>query len=326
MRALQCTEKGLSVVDLPIPIPTQNEALVRISHAALNHRDEYIRQGKYAGIRLPAVLGSDACGEVVSCELQPSMKGQRVVINPTLHWGDNPLAQDKHFSVLGMPHQGTLAEYICVPVQNVFEAPPHLTNAQAAALPLAAVTAWRALVVRGGVGVNDTVLVTGIGGGVAVFVMQLALAIGANVFVSSRSDSKISQAKMLGASFGVNINDADWKKRIAERGGVSLIVDSVGGDTVNDLCSVVDPGGRIVFYGSSKGASPDVHMQRIFWKQLSLLGSTMGTENDFADMLEFVNEREIVPIIDTVFPFDETPQAFQRMVNSQQMGKIVITI
>jgi zinc-binding alcohol dehydrogenase/oxidoreductase len=326
MRAIQCTEQGLTFADLPIPIPTQNEALVRISHAALNHRDEYIRQGRYAGIKLPAVLGSDACGEVVSCELQPSMKGQRVVINPTLHWGDNPLAQDKHFSVLGMPHQGTLAEYICVPVQNVFEAPPHLTNAQAAALPLAAVTAWRALVVRGGVGVNDTVLVTGIGGGVAVFVMQLALAIGANVFVSSRSDSKINQAKMLGASFGVNINDADWKKHIAERGGVSLIVDSVGGDTVNDLCSVVNPGGRIVFYGSSKGAAPDVHMQRIFWKQLSLLGSTMGTENDFSDMLEFVTEREIVPIIDTVFPFDETPKAFQRMVNSQQMGKIVIAI
>ncbi|NQW29219.1 MAG: zinc-binding dehydrogenase [Ignavibacteria bacterium] len=326
MRALQCTERGLEFADLPIPIPTQQEALVRVSHAALNHRDEYIRSGKYAGIKLPCVLGSDACGEVVSCELQPDLQGQRVVLNPTLHWGDNPLAQDKHFSVLGMPHQGTLAEYICVPVQNVFEAPAHLTNVQAAALPLAAVTAWRALVVRGGIGVNDTVLITGIGGGVAAGAMQIALSLGSTVIVSSRSDAKLAQAKMLGASYGVNINNEDWKKKIAERGGVSLIIDSIGGDTVNDLCSVINPGGRIVFYGSSKGAAPDVHMQRIFWKQISLLGSTMGTENDFAEMLDFVHEREIVPIVDTVFPFEESLSAFERMVSSQQMGKIVIAL
>ena len=324
MQALVLDADGMSVRQVAEPECGAGDVRIQLRAAALNHRDVYITEGKYARIVLPAILGSDGCGEALQAPENVHLAGKRVVIDPSLEWGEDPRAQGPRFTVLGMPTQGTLAEEICIDAQYVHEAPSHLTDEQAAALPLAGVTAWRALMVQGALQPGETVLITGIGGGVALMAMQLALAAGARVIVSSTSDAKLARATELGAHASVNVRSDGWAKQASEHGPVDLIVDSVGGEYINDYTNIVRPGGRIAVYGASRGTVPTLNIHRIFWKQITLVGSTMGTGQDFANMLNFVTDHKIVPVVDSVYSLAEAPSAFERMRAGEQFGKIVI--
>ncbi|MBM4178113.1 MAG: zinc-binding dehydrogenase [Ignavibacteria bacterium] len=324
MKALVLDANGLSVHDVPPPECPAGHVRVRLHAAALNHRDVYITEGKYAKIVYPSILGSDGCGVVTESPVAPSLLGKRVIIDPSMTWDGDDRAQGAGFTVLGMPTQGTLAAEICVPMDHIHEAPSHLSDTQAAALPLAGVTAWRATMHQGALEAGQTVLITGIGGGVALAALQFAVAAGARVLVSSTSDVKIARAIELGAAKGFNITHDGWSKAAGAEGPVDLVVDSVGGEYINDYTNIVRPGGRIVVYGASRGVVPSLNIHRVFWKQIHLIGSTMGTSKNFADMLTFVTKHNIVPVVDSEFTLDEAPSAFERMKQAQQFGKIVV--
>jgi NADPH:quinone reductase-like Zn-dependent oxidoreductase len=335
MKAIVLRELGppdnLRLEQVPDPIPGPGEAVVRLKAAALNHRDVWIRLGQYAGIKLPIVLGSDGAGEVVAVGsgIDPVLVGRAIVIDPSLDWGPNERAQGRSFRILGLPDDGTYAELVKVPAANLHEKPPHLSFEQAAALPLAGVTAYRAVANRAQVQAGETVVVTGAGGGVSSFAVQFAHALGARVLVTSRSAEKIERARALGAEGGIISTSADWVKamgKLAGGEGPDVVIDSVGGDTFVRALALVRPGGRIVTYGSTTGAAHGLEVRRIFWKQLSILGSTMGTARDFAEMLALVQRARITPAIDQVFPLAEAPQAHRRMEEAGQFGKIVVRI
>jgi len=333
MRAVLLYELGgaenLRMADVQDPRPGENEVVVRLKAAALNHRDVFIRQGLYAGIKLPVILGSDGAGEV--CEagagVDPSLIGKQVVIFPCFDWGSDPRAQSGKFRIAGMPDDGTYAQLIRVPVANVAPKPKALTFEQAAALPLAGLTAYRAVVTRANVQAGEKVLVTGIGGGVATFALQIAASRGAQVFVTSGSDEKLARARELGATGGVNYHSADWGKEIVALtgGGPDVVVDSVGGETFNKAIEILRPGGRLVTYGATTGAASKMEIRRIFWKQLSLFGSTMGTSEEFGAMLKLY-ETGLSPVVDKVFDLAEAAEAHRRMEEGGQFGKVVLRI
>ncbi len=324
MRALVLTNSGLQVQEIPRPPLTADGIRILLQAAALNHRDQYIVEGKYSKIVLPAVLGSDGVGIVAEAPSRPHMIGQRVVIDPSLQWGSDPRAQGSNYAILGMPTQGTLAEEIVVPATNVHKAPSHLTNDEAAALPLAGVTAYRAIMRQAALQSGETVLITGIGGGVATLAMMFALASYSRVIVTSTKQHKLDAALALGAHHGVLTTDENWPKRVKEIGPVDCAVDSLGGDMVNGILDVLRPGGRLATYGASRGAAPMLNMHRIFWKQLTIVGSTMGTTEDFANMLAFVDAKQIRPIVDSVYSLDHAHDGFVRLHNTEQFGKIVV--
>lgn len=317
----------LEVRDLDTFPIQENQVRIKIQAAALNHRDEWCRQGLYPNLKEGVVLGSDGAGLI--SELGSKVKnftvGQEVIINPGLNWGDNQKAQSKEFQIIGMPSHGTLAEELLIDSDRVYPKPDHLTWEEAAALPLAGLTAFRALCYQGQVVSGEKVLVTGFGGGVAQFATQFALALGAEVFVSSSSPIKIEKAKSLGVTWGFNYRDADWTELANSKvGGFHLIIDGAAGDPLNDLIRVAAPGGRIVFYGATRGNPGKLEARKIFWNQLKIMGSTMGSDRDFEEMLALVKEQKIKPVIDRVFSFDQAVEAFDRMKKGEQMGKIVL--
>jgi zinc-binding alcohol dehydrogenase/oxidoreductase len=334
MQAIVLRELGsaeqLHLESVADPHPGPNEVVVRLHSAALNHRDLWIRKGLYAGIKLPIILGSDGAGEVIAVGIgaDPSLVGKPVLINPGLDWGENDRVQGSHFRILGLPDDGTYAECVKVPATHVHRKPAEWTWHEAAALPLAGLTAYRAVVTRAQVQPGEHVLVTGIGGGVAVAALQISGARGARVVVTSGSDAKLERAKLLGAIGGVNYKNADWTKSLVEMtsGGPDVVIDSVGGETLAKAVEITKPGGRIVTYGATTGPIPQLEIRRVFWKQLSILGSTMGTPREFAAMLELYASSGIRPIVDRSFPLAEAAAAHLRMEEAGQFGKIVLAI
>lgn len=334
MQALQldAVHQPATVRDVPTPTPAPGEILVKLHAAALNHRDVWIQKGQYAGIRLPCTLGADGAGEVAahgaSVPADAPAVGTRVLLYPGLRWGHNPRAQAKDFVVLGMPDPGTFAEYITLPARSIFPLPAHLSFEQGAALPLAGLTAYRAAFVRAQVQPGERVLVTGVGGGVAITAAQLCAAHGAEVWVTSGSEEKLARATALGAKGGISYKADNWAKTLMQQAGgpFDVIIDSAAGDAFNALLDIAAPGGRIVFYGGTLGAIPQLPPAKVFWKQLSILGSTMGSEQDFAEMLAFVTEHHLVPVVDEVFPLAEGEAALRRLETGAQFGKVVLKI
>jgi zinc-binding alcohol dehydrogenase/oxidoreductase len=321
MRAVRLLETGgpekLRIETIAVPQPDERETLVRIKAAAFNRRDVFITQGLYPNITLPKTLGSDGAGT--------ARNGDDVVVNPMLDWGDDPHAWSEHASILGMPHEGTFADYVAVPKENVYPKPPHLSYEEAAALPLAGLTAYRALFTRGGLRAGETLLIPGVGGGVQTFVLLFAKAAGARIIATSGNDEKLARAKALGADVCINYSQTpDWHKAI-KRGEVDIVVDSSGGDTLNKSLGVIRTGGRIVIYGGTRLEST-VRVFPIFWNHLDILGTSMGSPADFEALLAFVNEKAIVPVVDRVFPMEEALAAATRMASAQQFGKIVLRI
>jgi NADPH:quinone reductase-like Zn-dependent oxidoreductase len=321
MKAIRLHEIGgpahLRFEEVDAPVARDGEVLVRLRAAAFNRRDVFITNGLYPGIQLPRTLGSDGAGSIEAT-------GEDVVINPMLSWGDDPHHWGPDASILGMPHDGTFAQYVCVPRENVFPKPATLTMEEAAAIPLAGLTAYRATFTRGELQAGETVLIPGIGGGVQTFVLIFAKAAGARAIVTSSSDEKLQHAHALGADMVLNYaDDPDWHKRI-KRGEVDLVVDSSGGDTFARALGVVRPGGRVVIYGGTRGEST-VRLFPIFWNHLDIRGTSMGSPRDFAAMLALF-DRGLKPAVDRVYAMHDAAEAAQRMADAQQFGKIVMTI
>ena len=305
------------------------EVVVKLKAAALNRRDYWITQGMYPGIELPVVLGSDGAGVVSQCgaDVDDSWLGKEVILNPGFDWGDDENAQAGVFSILGMPRDGTFATEVSVSAIQLHARPAHLDWQSAAAVPLAGVTAYRALFSQGRLQAGETVLITGVGGGVATFALQFAVAAGAKVWVTSSSPEKIQRAVDAGALGGFNYRDEGWAKACAaEAGSTNLIVDSAGGAGYADLLELAAPGARIVNYGSTAGPPEKLEMFKLFWKQLHLIGSTMGSPADFAAMLDFTAKHGIKPIIDATFPLSDGAEAIESMKTSPQFGKLVLTM
>jgi NADPH:quinone reductase-like Zn-dependent oxidoreductase len=253
--------------------------------------------------------------------------GAEVIINPGMEWGTNPIVQGHSFKILGFPDNGTFSDYVVVSKKYVFEKPDHLNFVQAAALPLAGLTAYRALFSRARLRSNEKVLITGIGGGAALWLLQFAVAYKAKVYVTSGSNEKIEKAIKLGAINGFNYRDSEWPdKAQKESGGFDIIIDSAGGSQFNKYVELALPGGRIVNFGRTAGNITDITTRLLYWKQLSILGSTMGTRDEFLSMLEFVDGHKLEPVIDKVFPLENVKEAFDHMEQSNQFGKIVLQI
>jgi len=319
----------LTVKFIKKPTLKANEVLVRIKAAALNRRDFWIQKGQYAGLRFPIILGSDGAGivEEVGSESESAWIGKEVIMNPSLSWGDNEAAQSADFKILGLPQDGTFAEYVKIPVQNLYHVPTHLTLIEAAAIPLGGLTAWRALFSKAQLKKGEKVLIVGVGGGVATFVLQWAIHAGAEVYVTSGKKHKIAKAIDMGAKAGVLYTDKDWAEKIKQEDGFDVIVDSSLGKGFVHHIDLARPGGRIVFFGgTASGDLPELNARKIFWKQLSILGSTMGSPNDFSEMIAFVNKHQIKPIVDSIFPLEHAEEAIRKMDHSDQFGKIILKV
>jgi zinc-binding alcohol dehydrogenase/oxidoreductase len=309
--------------------PVKDQVLVRLHNAALNHRDLWLIKEQTQDFPNGIILGSDGAGVVedVGEDANPLLVGAEVIINPSLNWGSNPIVQGDSFRILGFPDNGTFSDYIVIPKQYVFEKPEHLSFREAAAVPLSGLTAYRALFSKARLRAGEKVLITGVGGGAALWALQFALSYKAKVYVTSGSDEKLSKAVQLGALGGFNYNEVNWSERAQkESAGFDIIVDSAGGKDFNKLLDLALPGGRIVNFGRTAGNISDLNTRTLYWKQISLFGSTMGTRDEFLSMLDFVESREIKPVIDTVLPLEKIQEGFQRMEESNQFGKIVLQI
>ena len=321
----------LQVGEFPKPRPVKDQVLIRLKAAALNHRDLWIME-EQASVNRPEgiVLGSDGVGSItdVGEDADPLLVGTEVIINPSLEWGNNPMVQGDTFKILGFPDNGTLAEFVAVSKKYVFEVPEGLTPEECAALPLSGLTAYRALFSKARLRAKEKVLITGIGGGAALWALTFAAAYGARVFVTSGSDEKIRKAMQLGAAGGFNYKHPSWAEDAAKaaKDGFDIVIDSAGGDQFSRLIELALPGGRIVNFGRTAGTITNIATRLLYWKQLSIFGSTMGTRDEFLSMIDFVESRKLKPVIDSVFPLDQVPQAFERMKSGDHFGKIVIRL
>ncbi|MBX2840615.1 MAG: zinc-binding dehydrogenase [Flammeovirgaceae bacterium] len=312
-----------------IPEITDSEVLVKLKAAALNHRDVWVQKGLYPGMKLPCILGSDGAGTVekVGRFVSNEWFEKEVIINPGLNWGENALVAGKEFNILGMPKDGCFAEYVKIDQKYLYEKPLHLNFAEAAAIPLAGVTAYRALFTQSNLKKGEKVLITGIGGGVAIQTLLFARVLGCEVYVTSGSDEKIRKAVSLGATGGINYKLENWHKALfKEAGNFDVIIDSAGGENFGKLIDLAAPAGRITFYGGTSGNIGNIIPSKVFFKQLTIKGTTMGSSEDFQLMVDFVNQNKIKPVIDQVFPIKETEAALTKMENGDQFGKIVVKI
>lgn len=304
--------------EVPHLHPQTGEVLVKLKAAALNHRDVWIAQKKYAAIQYPAILGSDGAG---------LLDQKEVIINPNIGWGQNIRFPEKGYQILGMPSQGTFSEYISIAPDRIVDKPGHLSWHEAAALPLAGLTAYRCVVTKANIHAGDRVLITGIGGGVALFALQFSLSLKALVWVTSGDEGKIDRAKALGAQDGAVYKTSNWDHTLkVQAGEFDVIIDGAAGEGFGRLLKLCAPGARVVSYGGTLGVVNNYSPQLVFWKQLSILGTTMGSDEEFQDMVRLVETYKIKPVVDSVYAKEEAHLAFQRMALGKQFGKIVINI
>jgi zinc-binding alcohol dehydrogenase/oxidoreductase len=330
MKALVLTGPGqIELMEVDKPSLSLGKVLVRMKAIALNRRDDWIREGRYPNIRYGGILGSDGAGIVDSAadEKDSYLVGKDVVINPNIEWGSDPDVQSKNYTILGMPVNGTFAEFCLVDADRVQAKPMHLDFLQAAALPLGGLTAFRALFRKGGLKAGQNILISGFGGGVAQFAFLFATATGANVYVTSGSDEKIARAMKMGAKGAYNYKkESNYSDLWKTKGGFDLIIDSAGGDQINSFIKILKPKGKIVFYGATNGLPGKIDLYRMFWNQLSLDGTTMGNDTEFSEMLNFVSANKIRPIIDSIRPFSKLAESFADITLPNKVGKIVFQI
>jgi zinc-binding alcohol dehydrogenase/oxidoreductase len=313
----------------PDPEPGPGEVVVALRAAALNRRDIFLRKG-IAPSPLPVIPGSDGAGVVRA--LGPGAsgveEGDEVVILPSLGWGGGEDAPEPGFRILGGPDDGTYAELIRIPAVNVRPRPARLSWEESAALPLAGLTAYRALVTRARIRPGETVLVLGIGGGVATIALLMARAAGCRVVVTSSSAEKLEAARDLGAAGGVDYTEGDWPAAVRELAGgrgVDVVVDSVG-TTWNDSAACLRPGGRLVVFGGTGGGKVEMAVRPVTMGQVSILGTTMGSPRDFAGMLAAVGHASWAPVIDSVRPLADAAEAHAREEAGHHFGKLVLSV
>jgi NADPH:quinone reductase-like Zn-dependent oxidoreductase len=328
----------LEIADVPKPKPAAGEVLIQVKSAALNHLDIWVRMGsKETVVPMPHTLGSDASG--IIADLGPDVtdfeKADRVIINPALSCGRcdacrrGQQSECADFGLIGLSRPGTFAEYVTVPAACVYPKPEHLSFVEAAALPLSYVTAWRMLMTRAKLKPGELVLIHGIGGGVALAALQLAKLASAEVIATSSSDAKLSRAKDLGADHTINYRQADvvqTVKDLTSGRGVDIALDTVGAATWSANFATIRRGGRIVICGVTTGPKAETNLQALYWKQLTVLGSTMGSDEDFRRMLAAVAAARLKPVIDCVEPLENIRKAQQKMEKAEQFGKIVLNV
>lgn len=330
--------EAVSIENIGEPLAQPGEVVVEIRSAALNHLDIWVRNGRgEQDLTSPHILGSDGSGVIIDKAdgSQEVNTGNEVIINPALSCGHCEFCQKGQqsecvsFGIVGMARDGTFAEKIAVPYANVWPKPTHLSFDEAAALPLTYQTAWRMLITRAKMKPSDTILIQGIGGGVALACLQFAALFGAEVIVTSSSDEKLQKAKELGAAYTINYKKSDVVKTVREftkDRGVDIVIDSVGAATFDIDLSVARRGGKIVLCGVTTGAKTEANLQKIYWNQLTIMGSTMGSYEDFRQMLKAVNNNKLKPVIDSDFPLENARQAMTRMESGEQFGKIVLKV
>jgi NADPH:quinone reductase-like Zn-dependent oxidoreductase len=318
MKAIRIWEDGgpevLRYEDAPDPEPGPGEVLVRLRAASLNHLDLWIRKG-LPSVPKPRILGADGAG------LREDT-GERVVINPGIEHGEK-------ITVVGEHMDGTHAELVAVPETNVYPLPDEISFEEAAAFPLVFETAYRLLVTKAQLQEGEWVLLWGIGSGVATAGLAIAKALGARALVTSSSDEKLERARELGADATVNHATGDVRGAVGEATdgkGVEVVLEHVGEATWQTSLQAARSGGRIAVCGATSGPNPPAALHRIWWKQLTIYGSTMGTREDFEGAYELVKSGRAEPVVDSVFPLAEAQAAHARMEAAEQFGKIVLTI
>jgi NADPH:quinone reductase-like Zn-dependent oxidoreductase len=317
VKAIRIHEDGgpevLRYEDVPDAEPGEGDVLVELRAASLNHLDVWIRKG-LPSVPKPRILGADGAGVVAGTS-------DRVVINPAVVEGGRT-------HIIGETRDGTHAELIAVPRAYVHPIPDELSFEDAAAFPLVFETAYRMLVTRARLAEDEWVLIWGIGGGVATAALAIAKALGARVVATSSSDAKLERARELGADAVVNHRTGDVVATVKEvtGGGAHVLVDDVGEATWKRTLDAARPEARIVVCGATTGPNPPAALHRIWWKQLSVLGSTMGSPEDFAAVYDLVVSGRARPVVDRVFPLAEARAAHERLEAGEQLGKIVLSI
>jgi NADPH:quinone reductase-like Zn-dependent oxidoreductase len=318
MKAIRIYEDGgpevLRYEDAPDPEPGPGEVLVRLRAASLNHLDLWVRKG-LPSVPKPRILGADGAG------LREDT-GERIVINPGIEHGEQ-------ITVVGEHMDGTHAELVAVPETNVYALPDEISFEEAAAFPLVFETAYRLLVTKAHLQEGEWVLLWGIGSGVATAGLAIAKALGAKALVTSSSDEKLDRARELGADAAVNHTTGDVRGAVAEATdgkGVEVVLEHVGESTWETSLQAARAGGRVAVCGATSGPNPPAALHRIWWKQLTIYGSTMGTREDFEGAYELVKSGRAKPVVDSVFPLAEARAAHERMEAAEQFGKIVLTI
>lgn len=318
-----------AIEDVENPAPGAGEVLVRVAAAALNHRELFICQGQYPGMALPATLGADGVGTVTAVGegVGDALLGRMVLLYPGLGWGEDPAFPAADFALLGMPGPGTIAEQISVSANSVFDVPSHLDPVQAAALPLAGLTAWRGLMTKAGLKAGDRLLITGVGGGVAAQALAFAVAHGARVWVTSGSDATIEWAVEQGAAGGVNYRTEGWGKELRRQsGGIDVVFDGAPAAGFKDYSRSLGMGARVVIYGSTGGVGFPVVAPELFLKNWTISGTNVGNVDEFAAMLAFVSQHRLMPAIDKRFVFADAPDALAYLQSSHGFGKVVVTM
>ena len=341
MQALFFEEHGgpelLHAGELPLPEPGPGEVRIRLAAAALNHLDLFVLGGiPGVPVSLPHIGGADGAGVVdaVGAGVTGVTSGDEVVFDPGLSCGSceqclkGEQSQCLGYGIIGEHVDGTFAEAVVVPATSLAPRPEHLSWEEAAAFPLTFLTAWRMLFERGGLRAGESVLIHGIGGGVSLACLQLAKAAGARVMVTSRSPEKLERAGELGADELIPAGDEvarEVRRRTGKR-GVDVVVDSVGKATWMQSLKAAAKGGRIVTCGATSGPDPAEEIRLIFWNQLSIIGSTMGSRENWRRLVAAVSAERLRPVVDSVIPLADGRTAYERMAASGQFGKIVLAV
>ncbi|HEY8727635.1 MAG TPA: zinc-binding dehydrogenase [Gaiellaceae bacterium] len=323
MKAVRIHEDGgpdvLRYEDAPDPVPGTGQVLIELRAASLNHLDVWIRKG-LPSVPKPRILGADGAGVVVSGD--GFAPGDRVVINPGHDLGNGKI------SVVGEHSDGTHAELIAVPQEQVYLLPEEIDFEAAAAFPLVFETAYRMLATKARLQEDEWVLVWGIGSGVSTATLAIAKALGARVIVTSSSEDKLARARELGADATFNHDTEDVVAGVKEvsGGGAHVVVDHVGEATWKRSLDAARAEGRVCVCGATSGPNPPANLHRIWWKQLTIFGSTMGSQEDFEAVYELVKSGRAIPVVDVVFPLAEAAAAHERLEAGEQLGKIVLRI
>ncbi len=331
MKALYLEETGgpesARVTDVETPMPQAGEVRIAVKAASLNHREIFITHGQYPGMTVPTTLGCDGAGvvDMIGEGVTGAKVGDEVVLYPARNWGPNRHAPAADFGLLGMPFPGTIAEYVCVPVDNLAPKPAFMSFEEAGAMPLTALTSWRALMFKGQLKPGETLLISGIGGGVATFGLAFAVALGANVYVTGESEEVLERAYKMGAKGGLLFTDPDWRKQVGKlTGGIDVVLDGAPSPSFANYVRAINPGARIVIYGSTAGNEIKFNATDIFLKSASIVGSQVGDPQDFRDMLAFAEKHEIKPVIERSFPLAEAREALIHLRDSHKFGKIAV--
>ena len=314
--------EGVNWTDTEKPEPKTGEVLIKLQTAGMNRRDLAVITKRHKENDPPLIPGSDGAGvvEATGNDVKRFDVGQEVIINPSLGWEQNSDVPPEGFNIVGFPDDGTFAEYIVLPESQVEKKPTQLSWDEAGVLGLAALTAYRALFTRGNLQKDETVMLPGIGSGVLTFALKYAKAAGARVIVTSRSEEKLEEAKKLGADRGI-LTGSDWNEELKDE-AVDVLIESIGAATFEKSLGIIRRGGTIVTFGATTDDEVTIDIRKFFYGQYNLLGSTMGSREEFREMLQFIEQHEIKPEIDRMFEAENYADAFNYLEQSKNFGKI----